>query len=642
MESIEKQKKDFFRNKGILFLEAWFSALALTLSLAVGDTPDEGISIPFQANIYTHMEQLREALTDNGLVLSLLTLSLYLVYVQTWRRRHEKPLRGSGLLSLFLSAMYVTGTGYSYGNRLSILIQPRINALKTVIIGIGFWCLYFTLINGFYLFLHEKKEQDMPGSRLMLFWKKHSFIVTWAGIMLMWLPHLVMRYPGAMSYDNWAQTAYYFGLAPYTTAQPVFHTWLFGTFLKIGIMLGHPNLGLFLFVLLQSLVMSGVLALTVSLMHRWKTPRWLILLTMGIYCIEPYYAGYAAFPIKDFLYTAFYLLFVTCVMRLLNEPEAFQKNRPFRWQWILATTFMILCRKNGIYVYCFVALFIAIGQMRSITSTKTPVKNRRRLLYSAVCLLLPLMLVKGTEGTIIRKYQVEQDSPKEMFSLPFQQTARLVRDHGSELPKEETEIIAKVLDYENLPEIYEEMTADPVKTTYHAADTQELLDYLKVWLKQFFRYPLCYLEATLNQNYYIFTPDIDNIVYNKNCYAGAELVWDTEFYRQNALAVPEKMQGLSAIAVSYYTLLSKLPVFGLLNNVAFYIILMFVLLFYMLRDKWKKELLAILPVLVSFLFVIAAPQIQNQPRYAFPIIYAMPVMLAFYLKTTRDREQSSL
>ncbi len=42
-----------------------------------------------------------------------------------------------------------------------------------------------------------------------------------------------------------------------------------------------------------------------------------------------------------------------------------------------------------------------------------------------------------------------------------------------------------------------------------------------------------------------------------------------------------------------------------------------------------------LPALISFLFVLLAPQIQGQPRYAFPIIYTMPLMIAFYQKTER-------
>ena len=225
-----------------------------------------------------------------------------------------------------------------------------------------------------------------------------------------------------------------------------------------------------------------------------------------------------------------------------------------------------------------------------------------------------------------------------MFSLPFQQTARCVRDYGEELTEEEREAIATVLDYELLPEAYEELTADPVKSTYHAQGTKELLAYFSVWFQQFLKHPVCYLEATWNQNYYLFAPDIDNIVYNRDCYVGEENAAGTGFEDEIRFEVPEGMRGLATIAVSWYTLLTRLPVIGMLNNVAFYVILMFCLLLFMGQDHVGKKAFVMLPMLMSFLFVVLAPQIQNQPRYAFPIIYAMPVTIGFYLWTIRKKK----
>ena len=46
--------------------------------------------------------------------------------------------------------------------------------------------------------------------------------------------------------------------------------------------------------------------------------------------------------------------------------------------------------------------------------------------------------------------------------------------------------------------------------------------------------------------------------------------------------------------------------------------------------KKKGALAASAPVVNVSYFIIASPQIQNQPRYAFPIIYAMPILIAFY------------
>ena len=99
-------------------------------------------------------------------------------------------------------------------------------------------------------------------------------------------------------------------------------------------------------------------------------------------------------------------------------------------------------------------------------------KRTRRVIGRKVAIvILPFLLVFAVEGIITQVYHVEKDSPKEMFSLPFQQTARYVKEYGDEIPGEEREVIAKVLDYDSLAEIYEPMTADPVKTTYRSGST---------------------------------------------------------------------------------------------------------------------------------------------------------------------------
>lgn len=219
-----------------------------------------------------------------------------------------------------------------------------------------------------------------------------------------------------------------------------------------------------------------------------------------------------------------------------------------------------------------------------------------------------------------------------MLSLPFQQTARYVRDYGDDVTEEEKEVIGKVLDYNKIADVYMELTSDPVKTTYHAESTNDLIAYFKVWFKQFWKHPLCYVEATWNQNYYLFAPNIDNIVYNKDCTIAHEIMEQMGMQEQISFHVPEKMNGICSIMVSYYTLLHRLPVIGMLSNVGFYIILLWMITFFFLKDGRKRELWLLLPLWLTFLIIIASPQIQNQPRYAFPIIYAMPILIAYYKK----------
>lgn len=632
---IRNQNRTFWcRNRTLLFLGSIMTALAVTMDMNAAEAAESGITNSLYLAIYKLIEKISLDLADKGLLLSLLTVFSYIVYHKVWVEKQTIAIRYSKSLSLFLAIMYTAGIGFSSGNSLAILYTSSIRMLKTLILITGFYILYLTAINSLYLLLQSRKDIVLHKNKVILFYQKHPWLSVWLGIMGCWMVHILLRYPGAMSYDNWNQLAYYFGYKSFTTAQPVFHTWLFSSFIRFGLWIGSANIGLFLFIVFQSLIMSAILSWSLLLMRRWRTPVWLRLLTMGIYCAAPYYAGYASFPIKDFLYTAFFLLFLLYIMEWLGNTSLFnKKSRAIGW--VLTVCLLILCRKNGIYIYLPVAIIMAVKEMKrflkNITVKEAPY-NCQSIIFFAALLLLPLLIVKGTESIITYCYQVQKDSSKEALSLPFQQTARYVRDYGNEIPKEEKEAIAKVLDYDKIPAVYLELTADPVKTTFHAETNEDLFNYFKVWFKQFLKHPLCYIEATWNQNYYLFAPNIDNIVYNKDCNIGEEIILDTGLLEKIDFEIPEKMEGICAIMVSYYSLLSRLPILGMLNNVAFYIILLFAAFIFMLHDRQKNELFIMLPLFLSFLIILAAPQIQNQPRYAFPIIYAMPSVIAFFRK----------
>ena len=618
----------------LLFVGAWVSSLAMITTLETPDPRHEGIDNALYEYAFKILEQFGEWVENQGFLTTVLTTGLFLLYYHVWKEERVR-IRFSRSFSLALAVLYAGAKAFAVSDSLSAWYRPLFNLLKTGILICGFYFLYLTLVQLLYGVLHSDRDINFRDGRVLHIYRRHPWLVPWCVVFLMWIPHLIVRYPGAMGYDNYAELVYFWGYKTFTTAQPVFHTWLFSSFIGFGDWLGSPNVGLFLFVIFQSLIMSAILARSLFLMKKWGSPVWLRLLAAGIYSIAPYYSGYAAFPIKDYLYTAFFLLFVLELMELLQGHglEVFQKRPKYDILWVAAVSLMILFRKNGLYVYLPVMLFLMAYAAVML------IRRKRRLVWQMwLVLLLPVVLAPGVERTIIARYHVEEDSPKEMFSLPFQQTARYVRDYGEEVTEEEREAIAAVLDYELLPEAYEELTADPVKSTYHAQGTKELLAYFSVWFQQFLKHPVCYLEATWNQNYYLFAPDIDNIVYNRDCYVGEENAAGTGFEDEIRFEVPEGMRGLATIAVSWYTLLTRLPVIGMLNNVAFYVILMFCLLLFMGQDHVGKKAFVMLPMLMSFLFVVLVPQIQNQPRYAFPIIYAMPVTIGFYLWTIRKKK----
>lgn len=626
MKKIKCCFEKLLTNGIVIFSMSMLSAMALSTDLDVAEAAEAGITIGLYQQIYKLIEMIGLGIKDQGLYLSAYTILFSLLYWFMWKFKQYKPVKYSVGLSLFFSIMYVAGMGFAYADSLGILVTSSIRLLRSGICILGFWAIYLAAINALYYFMESDWDVKLTDNKLIRIYRKHPFGFMWLAIMGVWSIHLLLRYPGTMSYDNANQLAYYFGYSTFTTAQPIFHTIVFSFFVQIGLWLGSENIGLFLYVIAQSLVMSAGLAYSLLLMKRWGSAKWLRLLTLGIYTMAPYYAGYASFPIKDYLYTAFFVLLLMYSLEWFLDEKSLLSSKK-RIGWIIAATMMILVRNNGKYIYVPIVLCMLVIVIRQAKRGKTLYKPG----IGIMILIAPLLISWGVNGIVTAVWDVQKDTPKEMLSLPFQQTARYVRDHGDDVTEEERAIIAEVLDYEKIPTVYMELTSDPVKTTYHADGMEDLLPYFGVWLKQFFRHPLCYIEATWNQNYYMFAPNIDNIVYNKDCTVAHEVISKLGMNELIEFKVPEKMHGICTIMVSYYSLLSRLPIIGLLNNVAFYIIMLFIITFFFLAEKCKRNIWALLPLWLTFIIIILSPQIQNQPRYAFPIIYSMPIIVAFYM-----------
>ena len=108
---------------------------------------------------------------------------------------------------------------------------------------------------------------------------------------------------------------------------------------------------------------------------------------------------------------------------------------------------------------------------------------------------------------LLPSLKITDGSIRETLSIPFQQTARYVKYYDKDLSKNDIKVIDKVLEYETLAKRYNPTISDPVKNEFNKYTTKkELLAYLKVWFKCFFKHPLVYIEATLN-----------NIVVKKSC-----------------------------------------------------------------------------------------------------------------------------
>ena len=86
--------------------------------------------------------------------------------------------------------------------------------------------------------------------------------------------------------------------------------------------------------------------------------------------------------------------------------------------------------------------------------------------------LISVAVSSGFQNFLNRHYNIEPGGIQEALSLPFQQTARYVKEHEEEVTQEEKEAIKGVLAYN--------------------------------------KHPVTYIEATMNQNYYLVYPLVEN------------------------------------------------------------------------------------------------------------------------------------
>ncbi len=641
--------KEIFKNepysKGKCFVAGLLSAAALFTSFDTANPYESHIGDPIRRGLFKLFEYTTDAFAEKAFVITLVAVALFFIFREflgSGERRLE-VFSHERALAIFFSVMYVGGRGFRQANSLKVLISPAFNLLKAMVVFFGFYYLFILFIRLVGHALEHSNEIFVIKTDKFKwareFYEKRPFLSVFLLIYILWIPHLILRYPAALGSDDWNQLQFYFGQNPYSAWQPIFHTWIFGSFTKMGMSIfGSAKVGLFIYRIVESSSMAAVLAYTVYEMKRWKVAAWYRLFSLFLYCFTPYFTGNAAWVIKDYPHMIGYIIWTLCVIRIVMAGELnfnFKKDWGLFAAWLYGAALMIMCRKNGLYIYAAMTMLLAV-----IWVIKIVKKKEKFSIYILAGLILPFVITGLIEHAITVKYNVVPGSIREAFCLPFQQTARYVEEHYDELTDEEIEILSNTFDWKYFPTSYDPLCADDIKSLYKDEDTSNLGPYFKLWVKQFFKHPMSYIQATWNQNYFIFMPDFDNVVYNQDCDAG-RAVAPPEFQEWIDIHVPESMQGLPIMACSMYRMLNQMPFIALLNNLAMYVYVLFILRRLMQDKKFYGGRIALIPIWLSLAFVLMSPLIIEQPRYAWAVIYIMPTIVAMYIHMREQQKTGS-
>ena len=539
------------------------------------------------------------------------------------------------ILSILFSIFMIVGNSYNEINSWDFIFGSIPLFLISIVMLLGFYFLFYRGIYFIYEFVNNNSfiQTHAKNNKILNYiFVEHPFISTFIILLICWLPYIIAFYPGILSPDPSNQIKQFFGLdtqyreyvimldesVGITNHHPVMHTLLLGGCVKLGMMLGSANFGIFIFSMIQITLLISVLACTICYMKKLNTPFWLRILTLSIYAFIPVFPFYSMSLVKDVMFSAFVMFYIMLLFDLIK----FSKEKYSIKKMIILIILMLLimlCRNNGIYLVVMSFPFLLFIDK----------KNRWRILG---VLIIPILIFEGYNKILLPAFKVTPGSIREMLSIPFQQTARYVKEYDDEVTYDEKQAIDKILEYDTLASRYEPEKSDAVKNEYNKYATDEdLKEYFRVWFKQFIKHPTVYLEATINNTYGYFYPDAKNwYFYYKYDKRLEEAGID---YHYNSL------KPVRTVLSSYGEVIPYIPVIGNVVNIASSVWICMIIFVFLIYKKMYKYLIYLTPVISLVLVCIASP-VNTYFRYAMPYVFSIPIIIAMFLNIMNDKDRS--
>ena len=521
------------------------------------------------------------------------------------------------LAALFLGVWQVIAVSVANTNDLNQPFLSGSQKLKAAVLALGMASLFELLFRLLEAGLDGRLDLRIQrDGALRRAYRAHTLLFCMAAVLLCWLPHLAVSYPASMNSDTEAQFRQFIGWQTWNADHPPFGTVLIGLSVMLGRGLHNGNLGVFAYILVQTLFAAAVIGYSQWIMRRLCAPVWLRALSLALCAFAPVYCDNITVILKDVPYSYAMLLMLCELVRVrFLEEDEYLRSFGFVLRMMISGVIMLKIRNNGVLIWLPVGVLLLLDARRR--------RQRDVMIPVIAAILLPLAFGGAFDLAVARFVEHEPASPKEALSLPFQQTARFVSEYGDEVTEEERVIMDRVLDYDSLQRIYTPELSDPIKNTYHRdATAQDVARYLQVWAKLAARHPTCCLSATIIQNALLF----DVSTYNLAIFTGTGLSAQEEealdIHRSGTLTRLEKMESsLRQVALA-------LPFALQLNTLGFYCAVLLGGCAIAKGRKARGVWMLMLPLVVTVLFLPFGPCIEHQDRYGFPVIYLMPLALA--------------
>ena len=546
--------------------------------------------------------------------------------------RHARSFRRLvGVVALVFGALNVGGANLAYHDTLMMTKSIAWFGMSTLCVlgyAIAFYVVAFFAFEAF----DRLFPSDAEAPRERMSTRKFA-LCSFLAILACWSIWLVAYYPATVDFDSERQLCTFLGIWPKSNHDPWFSTCVLGSLFALGRTLANDNVGMFLYIAFRAVVMAAIYARLVTLLRQSGARRWVYLPVLLFFAITPVWGAYAKQPFKDTFAAALFCWYITQTCLLVRSAvEKDGLNPSTCVLYALSGLAVSLFRHNYFYVVTIVTIVLAIAFAR-----------RRVPVALVACLFVGTVGYLGFTYCITHFAGVASGSTTEALSIPFQQTARTVRDHDATLSQADKDAIARLLDYHTIGQAYDPVISDPVKNTANAQATgEDYLAYFRSWAGLLVAHPVAYLEATLagTYGYYAFTLDgypsgglsncgmviLDGI--NVDSVAGFDRYFDFSYLKA--------CKTLRTALNRWYHWWHKLPILGLTDTIPLYTWLLVLLLLYARERRLGLLAIPAIAVAIGVLTCIASP-VNGSFRYFAPIAAAMPALVLCYVSVADQR-----
>lgn len=574
------------------------------------------------------LAKLRLATADSGLLGAFVVIVLFVVFSRFLNKSIEtkkKPSICAMVLSALFSLMMIVGMSIKNFENLDFILGSRFQIMYALLLFIGFECFFYVCIEILFGWLDSRlnlenlmnHQLSMKTSKFRRFQAllldQKPFLVPMLFLLACWLPFWMIYFPGSAMWDMFRQFSTYFGVIPWSDHDPILSTFIYGSLLRAGRLLGSDGLGIFFCTLYQHLLLSSCMAYSIFSMKKWGVGLSKRFLTLLFYAFCPIIALWPSSAMKDCTGFALFLLFGVLMINFVRK--AHRGTAIGRSLVYLAVVGIItsLIRHDALYA-CVLAMLLTF-------LLKMPFKKRAACLMAALVVFFSSTTISNI---LISATNAQKGSPAEALSIPFQQTARYVKEHGDEVTEDERAAIDAVLDYDRLSELYDPDKSDNVKATYRG-DDDALPEYFITWFKMFLKHPITYIEATLCNTYSYYYPNgesTDKILVHAVIAKDPEV--HADFFDIDYAFDLNHVR--NTILYGYLFLVKNLPGVGMTIHAGAYTWIILLGIAYAIHKKKPHILFGFIPAILNIFVCICSP-VNGYFRYFIPTILLTPIAI---------------